>query len=168
MTGISNALKKRFGRAQWWAEKGVGEAVSRATLFGWAYDVSKGVIGVAHTVDEPTVRDIPMVGKNREAGFFSTLKKFRFSDGSASDLRGNADPSSNGLAGKIANSNERAKKGFVPTNELGRSFGVVGQFKLDWIFVRPVGLADPLAANQSYDFAPCFGRTLRTLNFHYY
>ncbi len=66
--------------------------------------------------------------------------------------------------GKLANSNERAKKGFTPTSELGRSFGVAGQYKLDWIFVRPVGLTDPLAANQSYHFSPCFGRTLKELN----
>jgi endonuclease/exonuclease/phosphatase family metal-dependent hydrolase len=161
---VQRALKQRFGSGRWWAEKGVGEVISHATPFGWAYDVSKGVIGITHTVDDPTARNIPLVGMNREAGFFSILDGFRFSDGSAFDLRGDSEHSSNGLTGRLANSNERARKGFVPTNELGRSFGVAGQYKLDWILVRPVGLTNPLAANQPYHFAPCFGRTLKELN----
>ncbi len=161
---VHRALKQRFGSAQWWAEKGVSETISNATPFGWAYTASKGVVGITHTASDPTAKNIPFVGKNREAGFFSLLEGFRFGDGSAFDLRGDSEHSSNGLAGKLANSNERARKGFVPTNELGRSFGVVGQYKLDWIIVRPVGLTDALAPNQPYHFAPCFGRTLKELN----
>jgi endonuclease/exonuclease/phosphatase family metal-dependent hydrolase len=162
---VTRALKKRFGSAQWWAEKGVSQTISQTTPFGWAYTVSKGVIGVVHTVNDPTARNLPLVGKNPEADFFTLLESFRFSDGSALDLRGDSEHSSNGLIGKLANSNERARKGFVPTNELGRSFGVEGQYKLDWIFVRPVGLSDPLAEGQPYHFAPCYGRTLKELNF---
>jgi hypothetical protein len=37
--------------------------------------------------------------------------------------------------------------------------------KLDWIFVKPLQLTDPDARDQSYAFAPQFGRTLKTLNY---
>ena len=161
---VTRALKQRFGSAKWWAEEGASEAVRQATPFGWAYDVSRGLIGFARGVDDPTVRSIPLVGKNAEAAFFSTLEQYRFADGNAFDFRGARARTSNGREGNLADSNERGDKGFVPTSELGRSFGPVGKYKLDWIFVRPVSLTDPHGSKQSYRFAPHFGRTLKELN----
>jgi hypothetical protein len=103
-------------------------------------------------------------GKNPEAAFFTRLEQFRFADEDAFDFRGDRQRSSNGRTGKLANSKERAEKGFAPTSELGRTYGPIGKFKLDWIFVRPVGLTDPHSGRQSYRFAPHFGRTLKELN----
>jgi hypothetical protein len=71
---------------------------------------------------------------------------------------------SNGRAGNLANSNERGEKGFVPTSELGRTFGPVGKYKLDWIFVSPPRLTEPHGIKQPSRFAPHFGRTLKELN----
>ena len=161
---VMRALKQRFGSARWWAEEGVSEAVRQATPFGWAYDISRGLIGFARGADDPTVRSIPLLGSNPEAAFFTALEKFRFADGNAFDFRGVPAYTSNGRAGNLADSNERGGKGFVPTSELGRSFGPIGKYKLDWIFVRPVSLTDPHATKQSYRFAPLFGRTLKELN----
>ena len=161
---VRRALKERFGSARWWSEQGVREAVVQATPLGWAYDVSRGLIGLARNVDDPTVRNIPLVGKNPEASFFTTVEKFRFADGGAFDFRGTHARSSNGRTGKLADSNERGEKGFVPTSELGRTYGPIGRYKLDWIFVRPVSLSDPNDTKQPYRFAPHFGRTLKELN----
>jgi hypothetical protein len=161
---VTRALKQHFGSAKWWAEVGGIEAARQATLFGWAYDVSWGLIGFARGVDDPTVRSIPLVGRNPEAAFFTTLEKFRFADGNAFDFRGVRELTSNNRVGNLADSNERGEKGFVPTSELGRTFGPVGKYKLDWIFVRPASLTDPHAVRQPYRFAPLFGRTLKELN----
>jgi endonuclease/exonuclease/phosphatase family metal-dependent hydrolase len=99
-----------------------------------------------------------------EGAFFDALDKFRFAGGYAFDFRGERARTSNGRAGNLADSNERGEKGFVPTNELGRAFGPNGKYKLDWIFVRPVGLTEPRDVRQPYRFAPHFGRTLKGLN----
>ena len=161
---VTRALKQRFGSEKWWAEEGATEAIKRATPFGWAYDISHGLIGFARGVDDPTVRSIPLVGKNPEAAFFTRLRQFRFADEDTFDFRGDKQRSSNGRAGNLANSNERGEKGFAPTSELGRTYGPIGRFKLDWIFVRPVRLTDPHSEKASYRFAPYFGRTLKELN----
>jgi hypothetical protein len=110
------------------------------------------------------VRSIPLLGKNAEADFFTKLEQFRFADGNAFDFRGEKQRSSNGRAGNLANSNERGEKGFAPTSELGRTYGPIGKFKLDWIFVRPLKLTDPHDGKEPYRFAPHFGRTLKELN----
>jgi len=39
------------------------------------------------------------------------------------------------------------------------------ELKLDWIFVKPIGLTDPDDRDQPYRFAPQFGRTLKSLNY---
>jgi len=161
---VTRALKQRFGSEKWWAEEGAAEAIKRATPFGWAYDISHGLVGLARGVDDPTVRSVPLVGKNPEAAFFTRLEQFRFADENTFDFRGDKQRSSNGRTGNLANSNERAEKGFVPTSELGRTYGPIGKFKLDWIFVRPGGLSDPHSGRASYRFAPHFGRTLTELN----
>jgi hypothetical protein len=40
----------------------------------------------------------------------------------------------------------------------------VGDYKLDWIFVKPAGLKDPNDDGHPYRFAPHFGRTLKSIN----
>lgn len=162
--GITRAVKQRFGDAKWWAEQGAAEAVRYTTPFGWAYTASVGTIGLVRKVDDPTRASIPVVGDNPEAKFFGMLEKFRFADGGAFDFRGDKDSSSNERDGTLANSNERSEKGFVPTNELGKSFGLIGQYKLDWMFVRPANLTKPKGKDDADRFAPHYGRTLRTLN----
>jgi hypothetical protein len=161
---VTRALKQRFGSGKWWAEDAAPEVLMRTTPFGWAYDVSHRLIGFARAVDDPTVRSIPLLDRNPEAAFFTTMEKFRFTDGNAFDFRGEKERTSNGRTGNLADSNERGEKGFVPTNELGRTFGPIGKYKLDWIFVRPAKLTDPHGINQPHRFAPHFGRTLKELN----
>jgi hypothetical protein len=157
-------LKDRFGSGKWWAEEGVMNVIAYTTPYGLAATASKTLLGFVRSVDDPTEKSIPVIGRNPEAEFFSTLEDFRFQDGGRFDFSGETERSSNGQAGKLSNSNERAEKGFVPTNELGQKFGPVGQFKLDWIFVKPGKLSDSPGASTAYVFTPCFGRTLKELN----
>jgi endonuclease/exonuclease/phosphatase family metal-dependent hydrolase len=161
---VTRALKQRFGNGKWWAEEGTTEALRYATPVGWAYDVSLGLIGFTRKVNDPTRRSIPLMGENPEAKFFSMLEKFQFTDGNTFDFRGDKEHSSNGRTGKLANSNERGEKGFVPTNELGKTYGPIGRYKLDWIFVRPTELTRPNRTSEESRFAPQHGRTLSELN----
>jgi hypothetical protein len=117
--------------------------------YGFAATASKTVVGFVRSVDDPTEKSIPIMGTNPEAKFFTTLEDFRFDDGGRFDFSGETERSSNGRSGKLSNSNERAEKGFLPTNELGQKFGPIGQFKLDWIFVKPAKLSDSPGASTS-------------------
>lgn len=64
----------------------------------------------------------------------------------------------------LANSNQRARKGFEPTFTLKRDFGgLVGRYKLDWILVKPY-IPRPRGERMSYQFAPHFPLTMRDLN----
>jgi hypothetical protein len=87
------------------------------------------------------------------------VEKFRFSDGGKFDFRGDR-ARSGGRGETLANSNERGQKGFIPTYSLTRSFGTVGQFKLDWLFVK-------VPEGEGCRFAPHFPKTFRALNYSY-
>ncbi|MGH9904036.1 MAG: endonuclease/exonuclease/phosphatase family protein [Pyrinomonadaceae bacterium] len=139
-TSVTRALKQRFGSGKWWAEDAAPEVIMRTTPLGWAYDISARLIRFARGVDDLTVRSVPLLSRNSEGAFFTTIEKFRFTNGNAFDFRGEKERTSHGRAGNLADSNERGEKGFVPTSELGRTYGPVGKYKLDWIFVSPPGL----------------------------
>jgi len=112
---------------------------------------------------DPTVKSVRFVSENPEEKFFNTLKDFRFSDNGVFDFRGSTHHSIGASEETLSDSNERAKKGFVSTLELKGKVTV--QLKLDWIFVKPAGLTDPDDRKQPYNFAPQFGRTLKSLNY---
>ncbi len=160
---VTRALKQRFGSGKWLAEEGATSAIKYTTPLGWAYDLSLGLVGFARKIDDPTRASIPLVGENGEAKFFDTLEHFHFDDGTVFDFRGDREHSYNNRSGKLANSNERSEKGFVATEELARRFGPIGQYKLDWIFVRPAHLVK--SDSREYSAFSCWdGRTLRELN----
>lgn len=161
---VTRALKQRFGNGKWWAEEGTTEALRYATPMGWIYNVSLGLIGFTRKVNDPTRKSIPLMGENPEAKFFSMLEKFQFTDGNTFDFRGDKEHSYNGRTGKLANSNERGEKGFVATDELGKTYGPIGRYKLDWIFIRPAELKGPNRISEESGFAPYYGRTLKELN----
>ena len=91
------------------------------------------------------------------------MNKYRFDDGTRIDYRGDSELSVNDREGTLGNSNERASKGFVTTFDLPRTLGMVGKFRLDWIFVKGYLKDDPKAAD-SYRFAPAFARTMNEAN----
>jgi endonuclease/exonuclease/phosphatase family metal-dependent hydrolase len=113
---------------------------------------------------DPTSTHVPVVAGNQEAVLFRHVERFRFADQRAFDFRGDAEQSGQGRAGTLANSNQRAAKGFEPTFTLKRDFGgLVGRYKLDWFLVKPL-ISKPRGGGMIYEFAPHFPSTMRALN----
>ena len=112
---------------------------------------------------DPTTKNIPLILPNKERKLFDLIREFRFNDGVAFDVRGIKEKSYLGNSGYFSNSNERETKGFKPTFQLQRHFGVA-KYKLDWIFVKPLDLKNSNDQNGSYAYAPHFGRTLSLVN----
>ncbi len=158
-TSFEREVKKRMGSSSYWVNKGI----KYATGVGFLYDLTFGLIKAQRTKSDPTVKSVRFVSENPEEKFFTTLKQFRFSDGNAFDFRGAKDYSVGGSTATLSDSNERASKGFVSTLDLEGKVTI--RLKLDWIFVRPPRLTDPVDRAQPYLMAPQFGRTLKALNF---
>ena len=158
-TSFEREVKKRLGSTKFWATQGI----KYATGVGLLYDITVGLVKMQRTRNDPTVKSLKFVSENPEEKFFSTLKDFRFADGRAFDFRGSRSHSTGASGETLSDSNERGSKGFVSTMELKGKFNI--EMKLDWIFVKPLELTDPDDRNQSYVFAPQFGRTLKTLNY---
>lgn len=158
-TSFEREVKKRLGSSTFWATQGI----KYATGVGLLYDITVGIVKMQRVKNDPTVKSVRFVSENPEEKFFDTLKDFRFSDGGAFDFRGSRAHSVGASGETLSDSNERAKKGFVSTLELKGKITV--ELKLDWIFVKPVGLADPNDRDQAFRFAPQFGRTLKSLNY---
>jgi endonuclease/exonuclease/phosphatase family metal-dependent hydrolase len=161
---LARALKRRLGNPMFWTGEGAFELLAKITPWGWLYASADRLASLAYQANDPTAVNVPLLMENPEEKFFRLVEEFRFADGSCFDFRGDARRSANRRSGKLANSNERAEKGFIPTQEFTRTFGPLGQFKIDWILVRPGALNNPYDANQPYRFSPHYGRTLRELN----
>lgn len=113
---------------------------------------------------DPTSTHIPVLAKNKEAILFRHVEHFRFADGNAFDFRGETEQNLHDKSGTLANSNQRARKGFEPTFTLKRDFGgLVGRYKLDWFLVKPY-IPHPRGEGMSDLFAPHFPITMRDLN----
>jgi endonuclease/exonuclease/phosphatase family metal-dependent hydrolase len=161
-TSVENMLYKRYGDVDFWATKGI-----QLTGVGLIYTGAKTVrnlAGFEYRVD-PTSANIPGASPNLERGFFTTLEKFRFADGTAIDFRGVEARTTNGTAGTLADSNQRQSMGFTPTYVTELIWGNVGvaRFKLDWIFVKD-NIKEPRDPKGSFAFAPHFSRVLSDLN----
>jgi endonuclease/exonuclease/phosphatase family metal-dependent hydrolase len=159
-TSIKKQIYQRLGSAEFWANTGV----KYATGFGLLYDVAKVSLNAFKNQDDPTARNIPLVGPNPEEHMFSMLEDFRFRDGLAFDFRGNKNRTINGTQNTLANSNQRDAKGFATTYEFERALGIVGKMKLDWILVKAY-LKNPRDDDGSYRFAPHFARTMGSVNY---
>lgn len=155
---FKRAIKHRLGSSSFWVNRGI----KYATGVGVLYDISLGALKTLRTWNDPTVKSVKFVSENPEEKFFDTLKDFRFADGSAFDFRGSKLFSTGESEDTLSDSNERGSKGFVPTFSLEGKIDL--EFKLDWIFVKPVGLTEPDDRDQPFNFAPAFGRTLKALN----
>jgi endonuclease/exonuclease/phosphatase family metal-dependent hydrolase len=113
---------------------------------------------------DPTATHVPLIGTNKEAILFRHVEQFRFVDEKAFDFRGETERNLHDKSRTLANSNQRASKGFEPTFTMKRDFGgLVGRFKLDWFFVKPF-IPRPRGEGMSYEFAPHFPITMRDLN----
>jgi endonuclease/exonuclease/phosphatase family metal-dependent hydrolase len=158
-TSVRNEIMKRVTDYRFWVTQGIF----------WFSPVSIPQYAIVplryfHHYLDPTAFHFPFVWENRERGLFQSVEKFRFSDGYAFDFRGRTERTLNNRGRTLANSNQRGRKGFVPTYAFERNFGGwVGNFKLDWFFIKPF-IQNPRAPGQSYRFAPHFPITMNELN----
>jgi endonuclease/exonuclease/phosphatase family metal-dependent hydrolase len=158
-TSIRNEIMTRVTDYKFW----VGQAVSRFHPLGM-FQYMLVPVRYFHGYNDPTAFHLPILWDNREQPLFKSVQKFRFADGHAFDFRGEPNRTMPPKSRTLADSNQRAGKGFVPTYSFRRDFGgLVGRFKLDWIFVKPF-ITDPRCTEQSYQFAPHFPVTMRELN----
>lgn len=159
-TSFRRELTKRFGNPKFWIKQGITMMLG----MGFLEDFAMTAFSFGRTHANPTVKNIPFISPNPERQFFTTLEEFRFADGGAFDFRGNPARSFGKKGKKLSGSNERGRTGFVTTYQVERPIGFIGKYKLDWIFVKPAKLTKPDDLNQSYLFAPHFGRTLTEIN----
>ena len=73
-TSIRKQIYQRLGSAEFWVNTGA----KYATGVGLVYDVVRGALNTFKNEDDPTARNIPLVGPNPEAELFSVLEDFRF------------------------------------------------------------------------------------------
>jgi endonuclease/exonuclease/phosphatase family metal-dependent hydrolase len=140
----SNLLNYRF-----WARLAMYNFVP---LPGVSYGVA--AYNYFRGLNDPTVANVPVVASSHERAMFDDIHRFRFDDGSSFEWEADKAGSFHQKRGTLAVTNQRAKKGFEPTFEFGRTFhGLIGSYKLDWIFVK-----------QPVSFPPSQGRTLRAIN----
>ncbi|MGA9939528.1 MAG: endonuclease/exonuclease/phosphatase family protein [Candidatus Acidiferrales bacterium] len=158
-TSVRNEIMSRVTDYKFWT----GQAISYFNPLG-IYKLALFPVHYVHGYNDPTALHLPIVWEHRERPLFKTVKNFRFADGHTFDFRGDSERTLNGRSRTLANSNERAGKGFVPTYAFSRDYwGLVGRFKLDWVFVKPF-TEDPRSQGQSDSFAPHFAQTMRELN----
>ena len=155
-TSVKREITRRIGSGDFWARTGFAEATGLG--------LPTSAMNLLKNMRDPTAANLPVVAPNPEGRLFRKLESFRFQDGGSFDFRGDTTRSANGMKGTLANSNERASKGFAATYGVERSFGPVGKLKLDWIFVKPY-IEDPKSDKGPYRFAPHCGRTLQEVNY---
>jgi endonuclease/exonuclease/phosphatase family metal-dependent hydrolase len=159
VVSIKSAVLKKLNSPSFWATKGI----KYATGVGFGMDIAGIAFKTTKFQSDPTASGIPLLAANPEQGLFKDLNKFRFDDQTRLDYRGDAAFSVLGRQGTLGNSNERGSKGFMTTFTLPRTLGVVGKYRLDWVFVKAYLKDDPKSAD-SYRFAPHFARTMNEAN----
>lgn len=158
-TSVRNEIMSRVTDYRFW----ISQAISKFHPLGM-FQYALLPLHYFHGYRDPTAFHFPILWENRERALFKAVEAFRFHDGRAFDFRGVAWRSFQGRRGTLADSNERAFKGFIPTYSFTRDYGgVAGGFKLDWLFVKPF-ITEPRKKGQSYLFAPEFAVTMRELN----
>jgi endonuclease/exonuclease/phosphatase family metal-dependent hydrolase len=156
-TSVSKVLKDRLKDPHAWAKDAVKWSTGAPTILLMP-------VNMMRSKNDPTGFDVPVLSRNKEAKLFGDLNDFHFEDGHTFDFRGESIRSAEGRGGTLSDSNQRATKGFRYTFAMARTYGgLVGQYKLDWFFVK--GYADDAEKlGGSYKFAPHFARTLQELN----
>ncbi len=130
--------------------------------YGYLYSSGQLLTNLLKTYKDPTAINIPVISPNKERKLFKTIKNLEFTDEGKFDFSGEKYRSNNNRKGLLANSNERAFKGFKPTFAFNRDLKVA-RLKLDWIFVKPGELT--CEEENLRQFMPFYGRTMFDLNY---
>lgn len=123
-TTISRTIEKTAKDPKFYVKK----AISSINPFSWISSVTSMTYGNLRKMNDPTVRNIPVLLPNNAYKLFKSIHQFEFGDGLKFDFSGEHD---------LANSNERNHRSYVKTYEYDRWFGK-GKVKLDWIFIKPI------------------------------
>ena len=154
---VSKVVKDRLKDPDKWALQAVKWSTGAPTILLMP-------VNMMRNKNDPTGFDLPVLSRKKEAKLFDESGKFHFEDGHVFDFRGEDARSADGRGGTLSDSNERAGKGFRYTFALAKTYGgLVGEYKLDWFFVKGLG-TDPTKPGGKYQFAPHFARTLVELN----
>ncbi|HEY3453387.1 MAG TPA: endonuclease/exonuclease/phosphatase family protein [Bryobacteraceae bacterium] len=149
-TSVRRELLKRILNYHFW----IRESIYFLAPVPFAGVISTAVNFVKNYHD-PTALNMRILAPNHEKRLFQTSRNFRFADGGAFEFRGRKRRTTGHKGRTLAETNQRAWKGFAPTFVFRRTFlHLVGSYKLDWLFVKPSGQA----------LTPYYGRTLRNLN----
>jgi endonuclease/exonuclease/phosphatase family metal-dependent hydrolase len=156
-TSISKVLKDRVKDPHAWARSAIKWSTGAPTILLMPANLMRNK-------NDPTGFDVPVLSRKKEAKLFGDLNDFHFADGHTFDFRGEDNRSAENRGGTLSDSNQRASKGFRYTFALARTYGgLVGQYKLDWFFVKGYA-TDSEKPGESYKFAPHFAHTLQELN----
>ncbi|MFZ5802079.1 MAG: endonuclease/exonuclease/phosphatase family protein [Candidatus Omnitrophota bacterium] len=158
-TSVQRVIKRTAKNPTTW----FNAAVSYVTPYGLAINTTRGVSNRTKNLNDPFAADVKVVAPNPLKPMFSMIREFRFSDGKVFDFRGDAARSVEGRKGLLSNSNQRGLKGFRTTFSVRRPIGIIGKYRLDWVFVKSY-LYDPTDTSATYKFAPHFGETLEEMN----
>lgn len=165
-TSIKKEVRDRLKNPAFWTRN----AISLLVPFGYVANAGLTVSKLTKNYHNPATPNIPLILPNPEYSFFQRLKNFQFSDGHMLDLSGESAEAYQNRGGFMANSNQRALKGFVPTFSFERPLlkGFVGTYKLDWLLVK--GYLKPSTQDATQPdpgatlFSPTYARTLREIN----
>jgi len=156
-TSVSKVVTNRLKNPDKWATSAIKWSTGAPTILLMP-------VNMMRNKNDPTGFDVPLVSRKKEAKLFGDLNDFHFEDGHTFDFRGEAARSAESRGGTLSDSNQRATKGFRYTFALARTYGgLVGEYKLDWIFVKGYA-TDSSKPGGSYKLAPHFARTLQELN----
>lgn len=158
-TSVTRTVKRTAKNPTTWLTLGLN-VISPHAL---AINTTRGVSNVTKNFNDPLAKSIPVIAPNPVKPMFDRIHNFRFDDDGAFDFRGDANRSINGKSDTLANANQRGRKGFKTTFSVKRPWGVIGKYRLDWVFVKSF-LKSPEDPDGSYRFAPHFGETLEEMN----
>ncbi len=150
-TSVRREFLKRLVDYHFW----VKEALFFLVPVPFAGVISSSVNYVKNYHD-PTALNMRFVAANQAKPLFNATRDFRFADGGAFDFAGQKNKTIHRRGRTLAQSNQRAWKGFDPSFFFRRTYlHFLGNYKLDWFFVKPApGVGLP----------PYYGRTLQKLN----
>lgn len=158
-TSVTRTVKRTIKNPTTW----LGIAINYVSPYGLAINTTRGASNITKNFNDPFAKDIDVLAPNPLFGMFDMIRQFRFEDGKAFDFRGDPERSIGAKDKLLANSNQRGRKGFKTSFSVRRALGVVGKYRLDWIFVKSQ-LANPENEHGSYRLAPHFGETLEEMN----
>ncbi len=130
-----------------------GKVISTFNPFALPTTIFSFTVGGYRKKNDPTVSHVPIVLKNKSGKLFHIIEDFKFSDGNSFDFSGKDELNYNKTSKRLANSNERARKGFVETYQTKKLIGM-GKYKTDWIFVKPTGPSYFPANAQTFNIGP--------------